>query len=789
LVLRNGGAGFPKSFQDFVSHTVNNDMTVESTAQMAVSGASTTQLTVWGNFFYSGLTGGTSIANMTVNLAGVGRILGGSPVAAAAANSAEAQLSGATDVPVVEVNLLTDPTRARLLGQELDGKPLIVLENTYEKRKAQVEQLLQAADPGKRLVINLDDMTLVKNPETAAFPAAAAATSTLPMPVTIAASAGYALDGNLTMATNRILTISGRLDCGAFTLGGPGRVSVTPLGTLGTATVAATGLAATVITTGINTYIDGSIIEYNAAGSQTIHAGNHPAGAMIRTAGSGTKSLSANKALSASSGINMAQGSLFVGPGTTFADGGFRLSLTSTQFANVIVQGTYLSTGTGSISFESGAFSSNLQATHGTSFGDLLMNFASSTQAIDLNAVGTAGVSFRNITFGGTAGTGNSGGTLRLSETGTTNVTVTGNVTIAPTLTSATGGGFGGTAGRTGQVTLLGNLSSTSVAATQPILNGTGTNRLIFAGAARETLTLAANTTMFTGSTLQLANPAGLLLGGSSRTYTVGAGGAVDLGGGNINTGTNTLALAAGSTLSRTTGRVVGRLKKGLATGPAAATFEIGSETLDAPVSLAFGNVSTAGSISAATTTGDHPSLGTSNLDATRSVNRYYNVTNEGVAFDTCTVGLTFPASEVDAGANPATFAVRKFDSPTWSPAVVSQRTPTSIQAKRVTSFSDFAIAEGTSYYLTATASSQGSITPSGTLVVAPGASQSYTITPAAFSHIVDVVVDGFSVGPVTSHGFTGVAADHSIDASFALDTYPITASAGANGAISPAGT
>jgi hypothetical protein len=259
LVLRNGGAGFPKSFQDFVSHTVNNDMTVESTAQMAVSGASTTQLTVWGNFHYSGLTGGTSIANMTLNLAGIGKTVGGSTVLAAAEiNSAEAQ-SAAADVPVVETNFLTDPARARPLGRDLDGKPLIVLENTYEKKKAEVEQLLQSADPTKRLVINLDDMTLVRNPEVgSASPATAAATSTLPMPVNVAASASYALDGNLTMASSRILTISGRLDCGTFTLGGTGgRVTVSSLGTLGTATTSATGLAATVLTTGTNTYSDG----------------------------------------------------------------------------------------------------------------------------------------------------------------------------------------------------------------------------------------------------------------------------------------------------------------------------------------------------------------------------------------------------------------------------------------------------------------------------------------------------------------------------------------------------
>jgi hypothetical protein len=797
LILRNGGTGQPKQLQSFLQHTVNNDLTVESTAQMDLSGATPTQLTVWGNLYYSGLAGGSAIGNLTVQLSGVGKTLSGVPTGAPALVAGTVEASAQVDAPVEEVDFRTDPMLAQHLAEERDGKPLLALENTYEKRKGDVEQRLRTADPAKRLVINLDDMTLVKNPAPKPSLALAAIsgaslgavpTSTLPMAITVATSAAYALNGNLSLATNKVLSISGRLDCGSFTVGGAGKVTVALLGILGTATTSASGLAATVTTTGVNAYNDGAIVEYNAAADQTINAGNHPAAAMIRTAGSGTKTLSANKTISATSGANLAYGALYVGAGTTFADAGFRLSLTTGQIANVIVLGTYQSTGAGSISYESGAFSSNIQAANGTAFGDLLMNFNTSTLSVDLNAVGTSNISFRNLTFGGTAGTANNGGTLRLSETGTTNVTVTGNVSIAPRTVTATGGGFGGTSGRPGQVSLLGNLTSTSTAATQPILNGTGTNKLVFAGASRQTFSVAATTTMFTGSTLQLANPAGVQLGGSGLTYTIGSGGAVDLGSGNINTGTNTLALAAGSPLTRTTGRVVGRLKKGLATGPGTAAFEIGTETADTPVSLAFGNVSVGGNISALTTAGDHPNLATSNLDATKTVNRYYNVTNEGVAFDTCTVGLTFPATDVDAGANTAAFAVRKFNSPTWSPAIVAQRTATSIQAKRITSFSDFAIGEATSFYLTASAGSQGSISPSGQLIVAPGASQTYTMTPAAFSHVVDVAVDGASVGPVTSYAFTGVAADHSIDASFALNTYTIAASAGAHGTISPSG-
>ena len=53
---------------------------------------------------------------------------------------------------------------------------------------------------------------------------------------------------------------------------------------------------------------------------------------------------------------------------------------------------------------------------------------------------------------------------------------------------------------------------------------------------------------------------------------------------------------------------------------------------------------------------------------------------------------------------------------------------------------------------------------------------------------MADVLVDGVSVGAVTSYTFTNVTANHTIAASFAINTYTITATAGANGTIEPAG-
>lgn len=91
-------------------------------------------------------------------------------------------------------------------------------------------------------------------------------------------------------------------------------------------------------------------------------------------------------------------------------------------------------------------------------------------------------------------------------------------------------------------------------------------------------------------------------------------------------------------------------------------------------------------------------------------------------------------------------------------------------------------------HVITATAGAGGSISPSGTVTVIPGASQTFNITPETGYRIADVVVDGVSAGATSSYTFDNVTADHTISASFAPSSYTITASAGANGSISPSG-
>ena len=74
-------------------------------------------------------------------------------------------------------------------------------------------------------------------------------------------------------------------------------------------------------------------------------------------------------------------------------------------------------------------------------------------------------------------------------------------------------------------------------------------------------------------------------------------------------------------------------------------------------------------------------------------------------------------------------------------------------------------------FTITASAGAHGTISPSGSVVVSGGTSTTFTITPNASYHVSDVLVDGASVGRVTSYLFSSVTATHSISATFASDT------------------
>jgi hypothetical protein len=93
------------------------------------------------------------------------------------------------------------------------------------------------------------------------------------------------------------------------------------------------------------------------------------------------------------------------------------------------------------------------------------------------------------------------------------------------------------------------------------------------------------------------------------------------------------------------------------------------------------------------------------------------------------------------------------------------------------------------SFTLSVVSGENGVVSPANSVTLNSGTDQTFTITPDAGYHVSDVKVDGVSVGSVSAYTFSQVSADHTLEATFAIDSHTITASSGTNGTIDPAGT
>ncbi len=71
------------------------------------------------------------------------------------------------------------------------------------------------------------------------------------------------------------------------------------------------------------------------------------------------------------------------------------------------------------------------------------------------------------------------------------------------------------------------------------------------------------------------------------------------------------------------------------------------------------------------------------------------------------------------------------------------------------------------SYTITASATGNGTISPSGNVVVSTGANQSFTMDADSGYEVEDVVINGLSVGVLDSYTFTNVHGDHTISVTF----------------------
>ncbi|MGB4848502.1 MAG: hypothetical protein WBP41_11320, partial [Saprospiraceae bacterium] len=264
------------------------------------------------------------------------------------------------------------------------------------------------------------------------------------------------------------------------------------------------------------------------------------------------------------------------------------------------------------------------------------------------------------------------------------------------------------------------------------------------------TITLNGTTTQTLGGTtsstfnnLILNNTAGALLG-INETVS----GILTLTSGKITTGAFSLIISNPSTSAisgaSSSNYINGNLQLNIAAGANTYAYPIGTVTVYAPVSIAFTSGTTAGTLTGFTTNGDHPSIATSTLAPTSSVNRFWRfVINSGLT--TANYGATYNwvTADQDPPFTYSTAVVGKFNTPTWIYPTVGTRTATSIQITGATSFGDFQVANRCAVY---------TATLSGTSTICTGSSSNLVVTISGGISPYTVVYTGGGGGTITNY-------------------------------------
>ncbi|HYF33246.1 MAG TPA: T9SS type A sorting domain-containing protein [Chitinophagaceae bacterium] len=183
------------------------------------------------------------------------------------------------------------------------------------------------------------------------------------------------------------------------------------------------------------------------------------------------------------------------------------------------------------------------------------------------------------------------------------------------------------------------------------------------------------------------------------RSSGISLGGDVTISGtltftnGNITPGVNTLYITSSGTVARTSGHVIGNLKKYIPTGAVSKTFEVGDATAYGPVYVEFASVTTAGDLTIRSTGGDHANTGSSAINASKTANRNWTLANSGIIFTSYDATFTFATADLDVGSATGSFMAGKYNSG-WTYPSVGTRTSTSTQVMALTTFGDFQTGE-----------------------------------------------------------------------------------------------
>lgn len=262
-----------------------------------------------------------------------------------------------------------------------------------------------------------------------------------------------------------------------------------------------------------------------------------------------------------------------------------------------------------------------------------------------------------------------------LTVAGNFNYTSNGSSTLANNITVSNLIFSNGTLNYSGRtITINGNDGTFTNNGGGGVLTTNASSQVIFTTGTNQQIT---GTTTTTFSNLTIDNINGVTLNGVNTTVSTG----LAFTNGNLITGTNVLIMASSlSTITPTNGFVEGNLRKPVNLGNPSVTFEVGTGTDYAPVNIAFTNVTVAGSLTVASTAGDHPDINGSNIEPNRSVNRYWSFTNNATTFTSYQAVFNFAPGDLDGLADFSNFSVRRYDAINWASSTTGTRTATTTQ-------------------------------------------------------------------------------------------------------------
>jgi hypothetical protein len=211
---------------------------------------------------------------------------------------------------------------------------------------------------------------------------------------------------------------------------------------------------------------------------------------------------------------------------------------------------------------------------------------------------------------------------------------------------------------------------------------------IIFDGTAAQTISGSSATTF---QNLTINNAAGVTLASSTTvdgTLTMTLG--VLAGGSNLHFGAGAVTSGGGSN-SYVSGD--SQLHVGVGNNQTI-TFQVGTAAGYAPVTLSALNVTSAGTLTVTATSGQHPKICSSGINPAKDAALYWTITaGSGLVVSSYSATFNFVAGDVEPGANPANFMVRRYSSG-WTVPVTSAANALSTSASGLTAFGDFAVGE-----------------------------------------------------------------------------------------------